>query len=47
MELRVSTGPVEGINNKIKTVLKRAYGFLNVDHFIRAIYFRCLRFEIT
>lgn len=47
IELRVSTGPVEGMNNKIKTVLKRAYGFLNVDHFIRAIYFRCLDFEIT
>lgn len=47
IELRVSTGPVEGLNNKIKTVLKRAYGFLNVDHLIRAIYFRCLDFEIT
>jgi len=47
IELGVSTGPVEGTNNKIKTVLKRAYGFLNVDHFIRTIYFRCLRFEIT
>jgi transposase len=47
VELRVSTGPVEGLNNKIKTILKRAYGFLNVDRFIRAIYFRCLRFEIT
>jgi len=46
IELRVITGPVEGINNKIKTILKRAYGFANVDHFIRAIYFRCLRFEI-
>lgn len=47
IELRVSTGPVEGMNNKIKTVLKRAYGFLHVDNFIRAIYFRCLDFEIT
>lgn len=47
IELRVSTGPVEGLNNKIKTVLKRAYGFLHVDNFIRAIYFRCLDFEIT
>jgi transposase len=47
IELRLSTGPVEGLNNKIKTVLKRAYGFLRLDHFIRAIYFRCLRFEIT
>jgi transposase len=47
IELRVSTGPVEGMNNKIKTVLKRAYGFLHVDNFIRAIYFRCLKFEIT
>lgn len=47
IELRVSTGPVEGLNNKIKTVLKRAYGFLHVDHFIRAVYFRCLKFEIT
>ena len=46
IELRVSTGPVEGLNNKIKTVLKRAYGFLHVDNFIRAVYFRCLDFEI-
>ncbi len=47
IELQVSTGPVEGMNNKIKTVLKRAYEFLKVDHFIRAIYFRCMDFEIT
>ncbi|WP_368086400.1 transposase [Nitrosomonas sp. Nm34] len=28
---RLSTGPLEGINNKIKTLHKMAYGFRGVD----------------
>jgi len=47
IELGISTATVEGTNNKIKTIVKRAYGFLNLQNFIRAIYFRCLDFEIT
>jgi transposase len=47
VELGLSTGPAEGINNKIKTILKRAYGFLHDESFIRRIYFCCLNFPIT
>jgi transposase len=47
VELGLSSGIVEGINNKIKTILKRSYGFLRTDTFIRRIDFCCLDFEIT
>lgn len=47
VELGLSTGIVEGINNKIKTILKRSYGFLRDETFIRRIYFCCLDFPIT
>ncbi|MHB1286842.1 MAG: transposase [Leptospirales bacterium] len=31
----------EGLNSKIQTIKKRAYGFLNKDRFKIAIYFHC------
>lgn len=46
VEMGLSTGPVEGINNKIKTLLKRSYGFLRAETFIQRIYFCCLDFQI-
>lgn len=36
----------EGINSKIQTIKKRAYGFRNKDHFKMAIYFHCGGLEL-
>jgi transposase len=35
---RISTGPLEGTNNKIKTMQRQAYGFRDRDFFILRIY---------
>ena len=37
--LKVSNGPAESINSRIKTIKIRANGFRNKDRFIDAIYF--------
>ena len=34
----ISTGPLEGVNNKIKTIQRRAYGFRDHQYFIWRIY---------
>jgi transposase len=34
---RVTSGPIEGLNNKIKALKRRAYGFRNLLHFKRLI----------
>jgi transposase len=34
----ISTGPLEGTNNKIKTLQKQAYGFRDKDFFKLKIY---------
>jgi transposase len=39
--LKASNSKAEGINNKIQSVTKKAYGFRNLDRFINAIYFHC------
>lgn len=39
--LRASNARAEGLNNKIQTIKKKAYGFRNVERFINAIYFHC------
>jgi transposase len=41
IDLRISNGAVEGMNNKIKLVAKRAYGFRTSTHFKLAIYHCC------
>ena len=38
---RVSNATAEGINSKIQTIKKRAYGFRNRDNFKTAIFFHC------
>jgi len=35
---RISTGIVEGINNKIKVLKRKAYGYRDMDYFIAKIY---------
>jgi transposase len=36
---RATNATAEGLNNKIQTIKKKAYGFRNVDRFINATYF--------
>jgi transposase len=38
---RVTNAVSEGLNSKIQTIKKRAYGFRNREHFKTAIYFHC------
>lgn len=38
---RITNATAEGLNSKIATVQKRAYGFRNIDHFKIAVYFHC------
>lgn len=40
-KFRISNSMAEGINNKIQSIKKKAYGFVNVDRFINMIYFHC------
>ena len=37
-DYRISTGPLEGTNNKIKTMRRQAYGFRDQTFFILRIY---------
>ena len=38
---RVTNAVSEGLNSKIQTIKKMAYGFRNREHFKTAIYFHC------
>jgi transposase len=44
--LRLSNGAVEGMNNKIKLISHRAFGFRQARNFIAAIYHCCARLPI-
>jgi transposase len=37
-ENQISTGPLEGTNNKIKVLKRKAYGYRDLDYFILKIY---------
>jgi transposase len=37
-DTRASSGPVEGLNNKIKTIKRRGFGFNNVFHFAQRLF---------
>lgn len=39
--LRVANGALEGMNNKVKVISHRAYGFRKTDHYITAIWHGC------
>ena len=38
---RITNAVSEGLNSKIQTIKKMAYGFRNRDHFKTVIYFHC------
>ena len=43
---RVSNGAVEGMNNKIKSISHRSFGFRSAQNFIAAIYHCCARLPL-
>ena len=45
-KLRLSNGAVEGMNNKIKSISHRSFGFRTVQHFIAAIYHCCAKLPL-
>jgi transposase len=40
-KLRISNGALEGMNNKVKLLSHRSYGFRSDDRYIEAIYHNC------
>jgi transposase len=45
-QCRISSGAVEGMNNKIKSISHRSFGFRTAEHFIAAIYHCCARLPL-
>ena len=45
-KIRVSNGAVEGMNNKIKSISHRSFGFRTAENFIAAIYHSCARLPL-
>ena len=45
-KLRLSNGAVEGMNNKIKSISHRSFGFRSAKNFIAAIYHCCARLPL-
>ena len=43
---RLSNGAVEGMNNKIKSISHRSFGFRSAENFIAAIYHCCARLPL-
>ena len=43
---RLSNGAVEGMNNKIKSISHRSFGFRTASNFIAAIYHCCARLPL-
>jgi transposase len=44
--IRVSNGAVEGMNNKIKSISHRSFGFRTAENFIAAIYHCCAKLPL-
>jgi transposase len=45
-KLRLSTGALEGMNNKIKSISHRSFGFRSVTNFMATIYHCCARLPL-
>jgi transposase len=45
-KIRVSNGAVEGMNNRIKSISHRSFGFRTAENFIAAIYHCCARLPL-
>ncbi|MGO9896888.1 MAG: transposase [Bryobacteraceae bacterium] len=45
-KIRLSNGAVEGMNNKIKSISHRSFGFRTAENFIANIYHCCARLPL-
>ena len=45
-KIRLSKGALEGMNNKIKSISHRSFGFRSAKNFIAAIYHCCARLPL-
>jgi hypothetical protein len=45
-KLRLSNGAVEGMNNKIKSISHRSFGFRSTQHFVATIYHCCAKLPL-
>lgn len=46
-KIRLSNGALEGMNNKIKSISHRSFGFRSADHFVAAIYHCCAKLPLA
>ena len=47
IDYRLTNGPVEGINNRMRTVARRAYGFHSAEALISMVFLCCSRIELS
>ena len=47
IDFRLTNGPVEGINNRMRTVARRAYGFHSAEALIAMVFLCCSKIELT
>ncbi|MGB4664797.1 MAG: transposase, partial [Bacteroidales bacterium] len=45
IKAKITTGVIEGINNKIQLAKRRARGYRNINNFINMIYFLCAKLK--
>jgi transposase len=38
---KITNGPIEGLNNKIQGLIKKAYGYRNPKRLVNDIFFHC------
>ena len=47
LDMRMTNGPVEGVNNKLRVVARRAYGFHSPGTFISMLFLCCGGIELA
>jgi transposase len=47
IDFRLTNGPVEGINNRMRTVARRAFGFHSAEALISMLFLCCSKIELT
>lgn len=47
IDFRLTNGPVEGVNNRIRSVARRAFGFHSAEALISMIFLCCSKIELT
>jgi transposase len=47
IDFRLTNGPVEGINNRMRTVARRAFGFHSAEALISMLFLCCSKIDLT